>query len=199
MRSAGPRATIWVRMRSALFLDRDGVIIENRDAYVRSWDDVAFIPAALVALERLAALDVFTVIVTNQACVNKGVITLAQAEAINRRVVDEVAARGGRIGAAYLCPHRSDEACDCRKPSPGMLLRAAREHGLDLARSWMVGDAVTDMQAGRAAGARCAMVRTGRGTAEWRAFSGEPWFSDAVDLLGAIAPILNMHSSRMPS
>jgi D-glycero-D-manno-heptose 1,7-bisphosphate phosphatase len=76
-----------------------------------------------------------------------------------------------------------------------MLVRAATEHALDLSRSWMVGDAVTDMQAGRAAGLRCSMVRTGRGIAEWRAFTGTPWFTDAADLLDAVAPILNLHTS----
>jgi D-glycero-D-manno-heptose 1,7-bisphosphate phosphatase len=184
-------------VQSALFLDRDGVIIENRENYVRSWGDVTFIPAAISALKRIAPLDVKVVIVTNQACVNKGIITLEQAKAINARIIREVMSAGGRIDAAYLCPHRHDEACGCRKPAPGMLFRAARDHLLDLRGSWMVGDAVTDMQAARAAGVRGVLVRTGRGVAERLALEGEPWFTDADNLEDAIAPLFSR--SRMVS
>jgi histidinol-phosphate phosphatase family protein len=174
------------RLRPALFLDRDGVIVENSDTYVRSWDDVVFIPAAIEALQKVASLDVAVVIVTNQAVVGKGIITLEHATKINQRIVDVITAHGGRIDAAYLCPHRSDEACDCRKPKPGMLLRAARDCGLAVSRSVMVGDAITDMQAGRAAGARTVLVRTGRGAEQLSTFAGDIWFDVADDLNAAI-------------
>ncbi|MFC1463341.1 MAG: D-glycero-alpha-D-manno-heptose-1,7-bisphosphate 7-phosphatase [Candidatus Brachytrichaceae bacterium NZ_4S206] len=179
-------------MRPAIFLDRDGVIIENREAYVRSWADVNFIPAALEALRALLPSDWAIVIATNQAAVGKGIITLEHAHRINQRVVAEVVRCGGRIDAAYLCPHRPDENCDCRKPKPGMLLRAARDLDLDLSRSVMIGDAITDMEAARAAGVRGILVMTGRGQSEWRAFTGAPWFDVADDLACAIellAPI----------
>ncbi len=173
-------------MRPAIFLDRDGVIIENREDYVRSWSDVSFIPAALKALRALSRSAWAIVIVTNQAVVGKGIITLELAEEINRRVVVEVARQGGRVDAAYLCPHRPDECCDCRKPRPGMLLRAARDLDLDLSRSVMIGDAITDMQAARAAGVRGILVKTGRGLSELRAFADVPWFDVADDLACAI-------------
>lgn len=172
-------------MRSAIFLDRDGVIIENREHYVRSWDDVAFIPGALRALKLLSPLDLAVVVVTNQAVVGKGIITLAQAEEINQRLLAEARAHGGRVDAAYLCPHRTDESCECRKPMPGMLLRAAREHDLDLARSVMVGDAITDMKAAHAAGVRAMLVKSGRGASELQSFSGRAWFDVAGDLADA--------------
>lgn len=153
-------------MRPAIFLDRDGVIIENRPEHVRAWSDVAFLPGALAALERLAGSPFAVVVVTNQAAVGRGLVTLEQAEALNAGVVRAVRAAGGRIDAAYLCPHRPDEGCACRKPRPGLLLRAARELGLCLSDSWIVGDAVSDLEAGRAAGARGILVRTGRGAAQ---------------------------------
>jgi histidinol-phosphate phosphatase family protein len=173
-------------LRPALFLDRDGVIIENRDDYVRSWADVVFIPTAIEALRVIAPLDVVVVIVTNQACVSKGIITLDEAEAINTRIVREVNAQGGRIDAAYLCPHRPDVSCACRKPKPGMLLRAAREHDLKLSQSFMIGDAITDMQAAQAAGVSSILVRSGRGEREFAAFTGQPWFDVADDLRQAV-------------
>ncbi len=150
-------------MRPAIFLDRDGVLIENRDHYVRSWDDVAFFAHTFEAMRRAAAWPHAFVVVSNQAGVGKGLIDNAEAEAINLRVAATVVEQGGRIDRAYFCPHRADAGCDCRKPRPGMLLRAARELDLDLARSWMIGDNVTDMQAGSAAGTRCMLVRTGLG------------------------------------
>ena len=174
-------------MRPAIFLDRDGVIIENRDDYVRHWDDVTFIPEATDALLRVAPLDFVIVMVTNQACVGKGIISLDAAQTINRRVIEHVRSLGGRIDAAYLCPHRPDERCQCRKPKPGMLLQAARDHGLSLANSIMIGDAITDMEAARAAGVSATMVRTGRGERELAAFNYTTWFSVADDLGAALA------------
>jgi len=153
----------------AIFLDRDGVIIENRADYVRSWDDVAFLPGALAALAALAPAPWAVVIVTNQSAVGQGLLAPEAAEAINARVVAAIRAAGGRVDAAYLCPHTDADACDCRKPAPGLLRRAAAELNLDLGRSVMIGDALSDVLAGRAAGVgRAALVRTGRGAAQER-------------------------------
>lgn len=174
-------------MRPAIFLDRDGVIIENCENYVRAWDDVRFIEPAIRALRQVAPLDVAVVVVTNQAVVGKGLITLDEAMRINERVVSEVRRRGGRIDCAYLCPHAEEDNCECRKPKPGMLLRAAKDLNIDLAHSFMVGDALTDMQAAQAAGVQCALVRTGRGERELARCNDDRWFDVADDLLDAFA------------
>ncbi len=153
--------------RPAVFLDRDGVIIENRADYVRSWDDVVFYEQALAALRLMRSLPYAIVIVTNQSAVGRDIISLAQAEEINRRVVEHIRKQGGRVDAAYLCPHAPGTGSPCRKPQPGMLLQAARDLNLDLSRSWMVGDALTDLQAGQSAGVtQTVLVRTGRGEAQ---------------------------------
>ena len=149
--------------RAAVFLDRDGVIIENRSDYVKSWSEVAFVPGALAGLRALAGSPLAVVTFSNQSAVGRGIITLAEMQAIHERVLAAVRAAGGRIDGSYLCPHAPHEGCACRKPAPGMLLQAAQELELDLARSWAVGDAVTDLQAARAAGVRGILVRTGRG------------------------------------
>jgi D-glycero-D-manno-heptose 1,7-bisphosphate phosphatase len=148
---------------SAVFLDRDGVIIENRPDDVKSWDEVRFLPGAVEALRRLGATGHAVVVVTNQGVVGRGTISLAEATELNRRVIAAIEAGGGRVDAAYLCPHRAEDGCGCRKPAPGMLLRAGADLGLDLGRSYLVGDAVTDLEAARAAGALGILVLTGRG------------------------------------
>jgi histidinol-phosphate phosphatase family protein len=103
------------------------------------------------------------VLVTNQSAVGRGTITMGQAVEINQRAIATIESWGGRVDACYICPHHPEQCCDCRKPAPGMFLRAAREMGLDLSRSYSVGDAVSDLQAAQAAGARPILVLTGRG------------------------------------
>ncbi len=154
-------------MLPALFLDRDGVIIENRQRYVRSWADVDIFPQALRALERVAALPFKVVIITNQSAVGRGLISLAEAHAINERLVDQITSTGGRVDSVYLCPHKPSDACSCRKPEPGMFFQVRDDFDIKLGRSIMIGDALTDLQAGHAAGIKkLALVRTGRGASQ---------------------------------
>ena len=148
-------------LRSAVFLDRDGVIIENRADYVKSLAERKFIPGAVEALARLAATDWLVVIVTNQAAIGRHIITRETAEAINENVVQTIAAAGGRIDGVYVCPHHPADRCTCRKPAPGLLLQAAAELGIDLAASVMIGDAASDVQAALAAGVKPVFVLTG--------------------------------------
>jgi len=152
-------------MDPAIFLDRDGVIIENRDDYVRSWSDVEFIPAALEALRDYRSSPFRIVLVTNQSAVGRGLISLDRAQKLNQRITTVVEQAGGRVDGTWMCPHAPNENCTCRKPQPGLLLQAATALNLDMSRSYMIGDALSDLNAGRAAGVREAMlVRTGRGS-----------------------------------
>lgn len=151
-------------MFPAIFLDRDGVLIENRAEYVRDWSQVSIFPDAIRALSDAKLNSHKIVIVTNQSAVGRGIISLETAEEINQRLVSLIRAGGGRVDGVYLCPHGPDDGCDCRKPRPGLLVRAAEELSLDLKRSWMVGDAWSDVQAGHAAGVEGAIIlKTGRG------------------------------------
>ncbi|MBI4770460.1 MAG: HAD-IIIA family hydrolase [Chloroflexi bacterium] len=179
-------------LRPAIFLDRDGVIIENKLDYVRQWSDVRFIPGALAALAGLAASRYLIVIVTNQAGVGHGHITLAEARAINQGVVAEIRRAGGRVDGAYLCPHRPQDGCECRKPRPGMLLHAARDLGVDLSTSLLIGDAISDVQAALAAGVRPTLVRTGRGEQQFAALDSalRAQVPDFPDLPGARAALV---------
>jgi D-glycero-D-manno-heptose 1,7-bisphosphate phosphatase len=153
-----------VVMHPAIFLDRDGVIIENRPNYVRSWEDVVIFPQAVSALSQIRLSPYKIVIVTNQSVVGRGILSHQDAEAINNRVVAELEKAGCRIDGLFMCPHAPEARCACRKPQPGLIIQAAQALSVDLSRSWMIGDAWSDLLAGHNAGIRQnVMVRTGRG------------------------------------
>ena len=178
--------------RPAIFLDRDGVLIENVDTYVRTWADVEFLPGVFEALRRLRGGPFATVLVTNQSAVGRGIMSAEAALAINGRIVAEIQGQGGRLDGAYLCLHSPDDGCDCRKPAPGLILQARTELDLDLAGSYLIGDALTDMQAAEAAGVRGILVRTGRGAAQERLLDplDPPRCSIVPDLTAAVDLIL---------
>ena len=140
------------------------MLVENRPDYVRDWSHVKIIPEAIHALSLAQARNYKIVIVTNQSAVGRGLMLEATAQDINHRLVDLIQHRGGRVDAVYMCPHKPNDDCLCRKPKPGLLLQAARELSLDLQRSWMIGDAWSDLQAGQRAGVgHTILLRTGRG------------------------------------
>ncbi len=154
-------------MFPAVFLDRDGVLIENRADYVREWSQVAVYPKTFSSLISIQNAGYKIVIVTNQSAVGRGLISLETANELNRRLVELIRENGGHVDGVYLCPHQPEDGCDCRKPKPGMLLQAANELSLDLGRSWMIGDALSDLLAGQAVGLRgTILVQTGRGHAQ---------------------------------
>lgn len=158
-------------MLPAIFLDRDGVLIENRSDYVREWNQVKIFPEAIHALS-LSAVKIYKiVIVTNQSAVGRGLISLETANDINHRLVDLVHQHGGRVDGVYMCPHKPDDGCSCRKPKPGLLLQAAKKLSINLQSSWMIGDAWSDVQAGQSAGVQKAiLLKTGRGKSQLSQF-----------------------------
>ena len=145
--------------RPAVFLDRDGTIIVDR---MRLTDPhaVVLLPGAADGVRRLNEAGIFTVVVTNQAVIARGMATKAMVEAANGRMQDLLEAEGAHIDAIYYCPDHPDFSaiCECRKPAPGMLLQAAEEHDLDLEGSFMVGDWWADIGAGEAAGTRTILI-----------------------------------------
>jgi D-glycero-D-manno-heptose 1,7-bisphosphate phosphatase len=147
----------------AIFLDRDGVICENRSDYVKSWHEFQFLPGAKRSLAALSRLGLPIIVVTNQSMIGRGLISADTVEEIHERMAAEVAAYGGRIDRIIYCPHHPEERCGCRKPKPGMLVRAAEEIGIDLTRSYFVGDAVSDLLAAQQVGCQPFLVLTGRG------------------------------------
>lgn len=147
----------------AVFLDRDGVINRNRPDHVKNWSEFQFLPGALAAVARLSRAGVRVFIISNQAIINRGMVRRETVDQINRRMVEEIEYRGGRIEDVAYCPHRPDERCACRKPRPGLLLELARKYALDLREATVIGDALADIEAGQAAGCQVILVLTGRG------------------------------------
>ncbi len=151
-------------LKSAIFLDRDGVINQNRSDHVKAWSEFEFLPGAIEALRRLSRLDWPIVVVSNQAAIGRGLMTRETVEDIHSHMVSAVQRAGGRIDGVFYCPHRPEDKCDCRKPRPGLLFHAAQQLQLELKRSFFVGDAETDVLAAKAVGCRPVLVKTGRGT-----------------------------------
>jgi D-glycero-D-manno-heptose 1,7-bisphosphate phosphatase len=184
-------------MFPAIFLDRDGVIIENRKDYVRDWSQVEIFPKAIRALSLPAVRNYKIVVVTNQSAVGRGLITLETAMDINKKLVSLIQQNNGQIDGVYICPHKPEDGCSCRKPEPGMLLQAAKELSLDLRRSWMIGDAWSDVAAGQAAGVRqTILLRTGRGAEQLNQprsekITGQLVFDDLSQAMDAILAIDN--------
>ena len=171
--------------RRAILLDRDGVL--NRlipGGYVLRPEAFHWLPGALAALRAAARAGWVCVVVTNQACIGRGLVSPEAMRAIHERMVAEAAAIGGRISGVFVCPHTPEHGCDCRKPQPGLLLRAARSLQLDLGCSWLIGDSATDVEAARAAGVRAVVVRTGMGEETLRQ---HPEWEAAEDVAGAVS------------
>ncbi|MDD4951547.1 MAG: HAD-IIIA family hydrolase [Desulfovibrionaceae bacterium] len=147
---------------AAVFLDRDGTVIQERH-YLRDPDQVELIPGAARALERLKALGLKLVLVSNQSGVGRGYFSTRDVDAVHERLRAILAREGVELDGIFFCPHAPDEGCGCRKPAPGMALRAAESLGLDLGQSFVVGDKACDVDLGRAVGATAILVRTGYG------------------------------------
>jgi D,D-heptose 1,7-bisphosphate phosphatase len=150
--------------RKAAFLDRDGVINLDR-SYVHTWNQFQFVDGSVEAMRRLCEAGYVLVVVTNQSGIARGMYTEAEYNLLTEKMCNTLEAAGAKIAKVYHCPHHPSGAvaelaieCDCRKPAPGMILRAARELGLSLADSILVGDKGSDIEAARAAGVGRAFI-----------------------------------------
>lgn len=164
-------------LKAAVFLDKDGTLIHNVPYNVDP-RRVALREAAGPALARLQAAGFALVVVSNQPGVALGFFAESALDAVSAEIARQLAAYGVQLTALYYCPHHPDGrdaryavACRCRKPQPGLIQRAAREHRLDLGRSWMIGDILDDVEAGHAAGCRSLLLNVGAET-EWREGGG---------------------------
>jgi D-glycero-D-manno-heptose 1,7-bisphosphate phosphatase len=177
-------------LRPAVFLDRDGVINYNRHDYVKSWSEFELLPHSLAALRRLASTNIPIVVVTNQSAVRRGLISPFELYDIHARMTWIVRAHGGRINRIFHCPHLPSDACSCRKPEIGLLTKAAQTMNIDLRRSYLVGDAMSDVHAGLRAGCRSLLVLTGRGAQAQRSLSGGDGIDDRSRAAVEVVPDL---------
>jgi D-glycero-D-manno-heptose 1,7-bisphosphate phosphatase len=147
-------------VKRAAFLDRDGVINRklSEGQYVTRWEEIQFLPGVAEAIALLGGAGFCVIVVTNQRCVAKGLLTVPELDLIHQRMCGELAAAGAVIDDVYYCPHEEEPPCSCRKPAPGLLLTAARAHQIDLTASWIIGDSDRDIEVGRKAGCRTARI-----------------------------------------
>ena len=186
-------------LHPAVFIDRDGTLTEEV-GYVNHPRRLRLLPRSAEAIRRLNQAGVAAVVVTNQAGVARGYFSEEVLHAVNRELVEQLKREGAHLDGLYVCPHHPTEGeppfrarCDCRKPKPGLLQRAAADLGLDLGASTMVGDKASDLVPGATVGARSVLVLTGYGLGEWEfRRSTFPVAPDHVagDLLDAVEWVL---------
>ncbi len=175
----------WVRRsrvskpsRRCLFLDRDGVLNERVEGgYVLDWSGFVWRPGVIAALHDVTLSDLAIVIVSNQSCIGRGLVSADRIATIMERVVDELDRSDVHLNAWYCCPHTPLDGCQCRKPRAGMLREAALNVGLDLQSSYLIGDSESDIEAGRSVGCQT-----------WK-------IKDPVDFNEAIAQVLDREQS----
>ncbi len=146
-----------------LILDRDGVINEDSDAYIKSLDEWIPIPGSVAAIARLSQAGWTVAVATNQSGLARGYYDEATLESMHTRLRQLVAEQGGEVGLIVHCPHGPDDGCSCRKPLPGMLEQIAAYYGVDLNGLWFVGDSRGDLDAALAVHCQPVLVKTGKG------------------------------------
>ncbi|MEP6742255.1 MAG: HAD family hydrolase [bacterium] len=185
-------------MNRAVFIDRDGTISEEV-GYINHASRFRLFPYSAAALKQLHGDGFLAIVITNQAGVARGYFSEDMVQAVHARMTEELEASGVMLDAIYYCAHHPSVGdppyrlnCDCRKPKPGLLLRAARDFDIDLANSWMVGDRYSDIELAANAGVKSALVFSGYGRGEWE-HQRDTWTIQpdlvAEDLLEAVSLI----------
>jgi len=175
----------------AVFLDRDGTLVDD-PGYLADPAAVHLLPSGAEAVRRLGEAGWLRIVVTNQSGIGRGLFTEEHYAEVARRVTELLAEEGASLTASYHCPHRPDAGCDCRKPGTALHRRAARDHQVDLAASWWIGDRLADLLPARALGGRGVLVRTGEG-ARHEAAAREAGFLVAADLAAAVEMVLGAY------
>ena len=150
-------------MTKLIILDRDGVINEDSDNYIRSVDEWIPVPGSIKAISELSKAGYTIAVATNQSGLARGYFPESELHAMHNKMNTLVEAEGGQIHTILFCPHGPDDLCDCRKPKPGMVEQLLSLHGVKASKTWVVGDSLRDLQAGLGAGCKAALVKTGKG------------------------------------
>ena len=142
----------------AVFLDRDGVINKNKDDYVKNIDELEIIPNIEKSIKKLNETNFLVIVITNQSIINRGLTSLLNLKKIHQKIQKHLNDNDAHFDDLYFCPHTPNENCFCRKPNPGLLLQAIKEHDIDSKRSWMIGDRESDIVAGKKAGCKTILI-----------------------------------------
>mgnify|MGYP002066104716 CR=1 FL=1 len=151
-------------LRKVVFLDRDGVINRDSPNYIKSWSEFEFLPGSLEAITLLTLNEFATIVITNQSVINRKMVSIKELDYMHTMMKKAVISSGGQITDIFYCPHVPEDKCGCRKPNPGLILKAKQTYRIDIATSVMVGDSAKDIACAQNAGCRYAiLVRTGNG------------------------------------
>lgn len=174
-----------------IILDRDGVINEDSPDFIKSPAEWQAIPGSLEAIAKLNRAGHRVVVASNQSGVARGYFSLATLLEIHHKMQTELAKVGGKLDGVYFCPHRSEDHCPCRKPSPGMLLQIARDFAVDLTSdAVLIGDSLRDIQAAQAAGCPAVLIKTGKGSetlAKNEGLEAVPVYDNVLDWAEAVS------------
>ncbi|WP_461519125.1 D-glycero-beta-D-manno-heptose 1,7-bisphosphate 7-phosphatase [Porticoccus sp.] len=161
-------------MKPLVILDRDGVINEDSDEYVKSLAEWIPIPGSIEAIARLSKAGVTVVVATNQSGIGRGLFDLDDLEAMHARLNELVLEQGGELSGIFYCPHAPEDNCHCRKPAPGLLDAIAAELNCDLTGVPLIGDSLRDLQAGLRHHCMPILVRTGKGSLAEKKLTSQP-------------------------
>lgn len=161
-----------------ILLDRDGVLNQDRSDYVRSPEQFQMMEGTCQAIARLTQAHYRILIITNQACLGKGLVSPEMLEKIHAKMINEVQRAGGCIDQIFHCPHIDQDRCGCRKPKPGLILQARERWAFQPEETWFVGDSLRDLQTADAAGCLGALVLTGHGAETAPRVKDHPHFND---------------------
>jgi D-glycero-D-manno-heptose 1,7-bisphosphate phosphatase len=159
----GSEAVIPTRAARLIVLDRDGVINQDSDQFIKTPEEWRAVPGSLEAIARLNHAGYRVVVATNQSGIGRGLFDMAMLNTIHEKMHRALTHAGARLDAVFFCPHTADARCDCRKPKPGMLVEIGRRFNMELTGVPCVGDSLRDLQAAEAAGAQPILVLTGKG------------------------------------
>ena len=148
---------------SAVFLDRDGVINNDSEDYIKSWPEFKFIPGSIEAIRLLTVNGLNPIVITNQSLINRNMISIKELNYIHDMMKKEVEHKGGRIKDIFFCPHIPKDNCGCRKPKPGLIHQAKSKYNLKLESAVMIGDSAKDIECAKNAGCKGVLVKTGNG------------------------------------
>ncbi len=175
-------------IRKVVFLDRDGTINRDSSEYVKSREEFEFLPGSLEAIKNLTSKGFVSIVITNQSAVSRNLISAAELALVHKMMTQTVALNGGEIKGVFYCPHLPADACDCRKPEPGLIYRARKKYGIDLSAAVMVGDSAKDIECAHRAGCgRAVLVKSGQDDGVEDELKARQIFPDYVagDLLDA--------------
>lgn len=141
-------------LRKAIFFDRDGVLNKEKKDYVKTISELEIFPSIVEPIKKFNKKGFLIVVITNQSAINRGLTTEQNVSDIHAQIQEFLKKNGAHIDSFYYCPHKPDESCMCRKPKPGLILKAANDLKINLKTSWLIGDNETDIQAATAAGCK---------------------------------------------